>query len=339
VTERLRQRMGEEGLGALARYIQSSREAALLVAEGGELAAVALHEARGQVPRAQVWLSQAKPPRPAPGAPRGGVARSPSAMASLVDETVGLTAEVVEARLLRVEWESAGPRLSGNVAALEKQRPSLEAPPLEARGHPLWGEYVAYYEGRLAELRRGLEAKPPLAWAGYGRMRGLFARGLLFERGMLRVLRADAARPRAERLFLRDFELPLVEAYVGVNKPTSGLRFADVLVIEQRTPPPGQPRRVETFSFKSRDFGLMELDDMKVQMTSDAREALRYYGETLDIRRPSLKHLFPEGQQVRVQRVRLIYEGGELMPKKPDWFEAAREVAQQAVRGVEVLSQ
>jgi hypothetical protein len=59
VTERLRQRLGEEGLGALARHIQSSRQAALFVAEGGELAAVALHEARGQVPRAQAWLSAA----------------------------------------------------------------------------------------------------------------------------------------------------------------------------------------------------------------------------------------------------------------------------------------
>jgi hypothetical protein len=96
---------------------------------------------------------------------------------------------------------------------------------------------------------------------------------------------------------------------------------------------------VETFSLKSRDLRLMDADILVAQMKADAREALGYYGEKLDIRRPSLKHLAPEGSTVRVQRVRLIYEGGELMPKNPDWFKAAREEAQRTVKGVEVSSQ
>jgi hypothetical protein len=336
VTERLRRHLGADGLSELTRYIRASREAALLVAEGGELGAAALYEARGQVPRARAWLSQAKPPRGAgPGGARGGVRGRPGGLAALVDEGAGLTAEVVEAKLGRVEWEVAGPRLSGNVAALERQRPSLQAPPVEAGGHPLWGEYVAYYEGRLAELRQGLEVKQPLTWAGYERMRGQFARGLAFERDMVALLRADAALPRAQRRFLQDFDSPRVEVYVGVRKPGSGLRYADVLVIEQR-PPSGQLPRVETFSFKSRDFSQMGEKPLMAQLTADASEALRYYGETLDIRRPSLKHLVPEGQEVRVQRVRLLYEGGGLKPKNPRVRDAAVNVAQTAVTGVEV---
>jgi len=60
VAERLLRRLGGEGMHELARYIQASREAALLVYEGGEAGAVALYEARGHVPRAQVWLSEAR---------------------------------------------------------------------------------------------------------------------------------------------------------------------------------------------------------------------------------------------------------------------------------------
>ncbi|HYO56167.1 MAG TPA: hypothetical protein VEU50_25620 [Archangium sp.] len=49
-------------------------------------------------------------------------------------------------------------------------------------------------------------------------------------------------------------------------------------------------------------------------MIEDAREALRNYGETLNIRRPSLQPLLPGGSDVPISRVRLIYEGGKLKP-------------------------
>jgi hypothetical protein len=60
---RLWARLGGDAIRQLARYIQASREAALLVHEGGEAGAVALHEARGNVARAQAWLSEAKSER------------------------------------------------------------------------------------------------------------------------------------------------------------------------------------------------------------------------------------------------------------------------------------
>ena len=119
---------------------------------------------------------------------------------------------------------------------------------------------------------------------------------------------------------------------MGVLKPKSGLRFADVLVIEKK-PLPRQPPRVETFSFKSRDLSGLKYEALEAQMKMDAREALRSYGETLDIRRPGL-----EGP-VEVQRVRLIYEGGDLKPKNVKELESAVGETKKEVPGVEVLFQ
>ncbi|MFY0563345.1 hypothetical protein ACN28E_05830 [Archangium lansingense] len=352
-------RLGVDGLRELARYIRTSRKAGELAAVGGVDAALALREARGDVAKAQAWLSQARPERSGSPAARGGASKGPGEVASVADDTArpspkrtpagqhpsglsslvdgeaGLTLEVVEAKLRRVEFESSGPRLSGDVALLKKQRPTLDAPPPGAQGHPLLSEYVAYYGERLKEMELGAAVQPPLAWAGYERMRGRFARGLAFERLMVKLLSDDAALPRARRHFLADFDRPRIEAYVGMRKPESGLRFADVLVIEEGAPA-GTPPRVETFSFKSRDLSLLKYDAMRVQMTADAREALSYYGGTLDIRRPSLQYLGPE---VQIQRVRLIYEGGALKPKLVDDLKAAAEEAEKQVKGVEVFFQ
>jgi hypothetical protein len=256
----------------------------------------------------------------------------------LIDEQAGLPPEVVEAKLLRVELESSGPRLPGNVELLEKHRPSLDAPPPSAQGNPRWTEYVAYYEKRLGELRQGTAVQPPLAWMGYERMRGWFARGLAFERIMVELLRIDAQRPRAERRFLGDFDQPRLETYVGVKTPQSGLRFADVLVIEEGTLTGTLPR-VETFSFKSRDLSLLGEEALAARMMADASEALGYYGLTLDIRRPSLQPLLRKGSKVPVHRVRLIYEGGALKPKDVADLKAAMEEARREVPGVEVLFQ
>ncbi len=361
VAERLRERLGEEGVGQLARYIQARREAAVLVGAGGEPAAMALYAARGDVARAQAWLSQARPEpgsvaRPTAGAgkspgggasvadeaagstpKRAGAGITPGSVTSLVDESVGHTAEVVHAKLARAELEAHGARLPADVAWLEQNRPVPEAPPAGVpEGSALWGEYVAYREARLSELKAGKEARGPLRWEGYEGLRGWFARGLAFERVMVALLRADAALPRAQRLWLRDFVNPRIEVYVGVAKEGQpGVRFADVLVIEQQ-PPAGQPPRVETFSFKSRDLSLLRSEALEAQMIADARDALRYYGETVNIRRPSLKYL---GPKVQVQRVRLIYEGGALKPKNPDALKKAVPAIQKKVRGVEVLVQ
>ena len=153
---------------------------------------------------------------------------------------------------------------------------------------------------------------------------------------MVRLLQADAQKPRAERRLLGDFDRPRVEIQVGVRKPGTGLRFADVLVIEEGTPGPG-PRRVETFSFKSRDLSQLGDKALEAQMKADASEALRHYGETLDIRRRSIQSILPGGSDVRVVRVRLIYEGGDLKPTKVNDLNAVVDAVQEAVLGVEVL--
>ncbi|MCP3136893.1 hypothetical protein [Pyxidicoccus xibeiensis] len=200
-------------------------------------------------------------------------------------------------------------------------------------GSALWSEYVTYRERRLAELVEGRPSKGPLKWEGYQQMRGLFTRGLEFERTMVSRLREDAALPRGERRWLRDFDTPRIELHVGVAKPrVPGVRYADVLVIEGR-PPSAQPPRVETFSFKSRDLAGLRVEPLTTQMVADASNALRYYGETLNIRRPELRF------EVRVQRVRLIYEGGALKPRDPDMLRTAVQSVQNEVQGVEVLFQ
>ncbi|MBZ4422676.1 hypothetical protein [Myxococcus sp. RHSTA-1-4] len=77
---------------------------------------------------------------------------------------------------------------------------------------------------------------------------------------------------------------------------------------------------------------------LEAQVLADAREALSYYGQELNIRRRTLN---PEGDlvQVQVQRVRLVYEGGDLGPGNPkEWKKAVNEVKSK-VTGVEVLLQ
>lgn len=362
VVERLRARLGESDFAQFGRWLQGSRKVAVLVATHGEPVAMVLIEARGDPARAQAVLSQARPEPQSPAravagagtsldraATRGdeaagsspkrpGAGSTPGSLASLVDESVGHSEEVVHARLARAELlETPDARLPADVAWLEQNRPVLGALPSGVpEGSALWREYVAYREGRLSELKAGEKAKGPLRWEGYERLRGWFARGLAFERTMVALLRADAALPQAQRLWLRDFVDPRIETCVGVAKEgQSGVRFADVLVIE-RQPSVGQPPRMESFSFKSRALSLLDEKALATQMTADASDALRYYGETLNIRRPVLKYLGPE---VQIQRVRLVYEGGKLKPKNLDELQRAVKRVQGDVRGVEVLVQ
>ncbi|WP_309896847.1 hypothetical protein [Archangium sp.] len=331
-TRELQARLGAgvEGPRELARYIQARREAGRFVAVGGMDAALVLYEARGDVARARPLMSRARPG--ATGSPL------PGTLASLVDEGVGHTWEVVEAKLAAVELEATGPRLPTDTRVLKQHRPALDTPPPEARGNPRWREYVDYYEERLGEVERGKASKGPLKWEGYERLRGWFARGLDFERDMVKLLREDAAKPRAERRFLGDFDKPRVETQVGVSKRGSGLRYADVLVIEEGELG-GRPRRVETFSFKSRDLSGLDRKALRAQMIEDASEALQKYGEKLDIRRDSLQRLFGTAGEVRVSRVRLIYEGGALKPMRIDNLDAFVTATEKAVPGVEVLFQ
>jgi CBS-domain-containing membrane protein len=74
-------------------------------------------------------------------------------------------------------------------------------------------------------------------------------------------------------------------------------------------------------------------------MVEDAKEALRKYGETLDIRRESIQPLLLHGSEVPITRVRLIYEGGALKPKEVRELKAAIQEAERIVKGVEVFFQ
>jgi hypothetical protein len=258
-------------------------------------------------------------------------------MAAAVREAAGFSREALEAKWRQAELEAPGPRLPADVALLETQSPRLEAPPPGVHAaSALWGEYVAYRQKRLGELRAGEKARGPLYWEAYELRRGQFTRGLVFESGMVARLKADAALPRAQRQWLGDFHQPRVEVHVGVTKAGAQcVRYVDVLVIEQ-LPLAGQPPRVETFSFKSRDFKLFDKALLKVQVTEDASAALRYYGGTLNIRRPALRL---RDVEVRVQRVRLIYEGGRLLPEIPEILRPAVEKIETSVQGVEVSFQ
>jgi outer membrane protein OmpA-like peptidoglycan-associated protein len=335
VADRLFNQLGGEGMVEVARYMRDSREATLLVYETGEAGAVALYNTEGNAGRARAWLMEGN--TGGKGAPRAraGMRKPQGGLAALVDESVGHTREVVEAKLLTAELEASGGRLPGDIALLEKTRPVLDSPPPGAQGHPLWSEYVAYWENRLAELKQGKAVKPPLKWEGYESMRGLFARGLAFERTMVQLLQADARLPRAQRLFLQDFIQPQIMTHVGVSKPKNkGVRYADVLVVEE-APPTGQPPRVETFSFKSRNFLAAAPEELTSQMKIDARNAVNYYGEELYIRRfPHELH----GVLVRIQRVRLIYEG-TFKPKNPQILREALDAVKSEVKGVEVFFQ
>ena len=177
------------------------------------------------------------------------------------------------------------------------------------RDFPLWREYVAYWEQRLAELKAGQTAKGPLRWDGYQwLMEPVRPRAGVRARHGGPAARRRGAAPEAAAL-ARGLRAAVHRDQRGSGQAgVEGVRYADVLVIEEGR---GQPPRVETFSFKSRDLSGMADKPVAAQMMADAAAALRYYGETLNIRRPSLKHL---GPRVQVRRVRLVYEGGELMP-------------------------
>ena len=191
---------------------------------------------------------------------------------------------------------------------------------------------MAYLETRAAEIRQGIAQKGPLKWAGYRLVRDRYARGLAFERKMVALLEEDAALPRARRRWLKDFDQPRIETHVGVAK--ADIRFADVLVIEEG-PAAGPTPRVETFSFKSRELNRLGRSELTAQMRADAGDALLYYGETVDIRRPEFKL---RGIPVKVERVRLIYER-KLAPSDTDLLTSAMRNVKEDVKGVEVLFQ
>ncbi|ADO70474.1 uncharacterized protein STAUR_2670 [Stigmatella aurantiaca DW4/3-1] len=377
---RLEEHLGINAARDLLRYLQASREGALLAAEWGEAGLLALYEARGNPAKAQAVLmetasreaAQAVATRGSAGkrpvnldlfeqnaevsaaeaqaasresskaaTTREGANREPARSSAkrqqfdnldlfAQDAKVG-AAEAAKAKLFLAELESQGPRLPKDAKLLKQMAPKLEEPPPGVeKGAPLWQEYVAYRKRRLREIQDGDAVKGPLKWEGYEGMRAYYARGMAFERTMIAILKEDAALPRAQRRWLGDFEQPRIETHVGVSK--ADLRYADVLVIEAK-PTPGQPPRVETFSFKSRNLSRLDSEVLEIQVNTDASNAMKHYGGTLKILRDGMR------QQANVKRVRLVYEGQELLPKERVMWDNAVDAAKSAVKGVEVLSQ
>ncbi|WP_228558473.1 hypothetical protein, partial [Myxococcus sp. AB056] len=375
---RLEEQLGITAARDLLRYLQASREGALVAAEWGEAGLLALYEARGNPAKAQAVLmevasresAQAVASRGSAGkrpvnldlfeqnaevsageaqaasresskaaTTSGGANREPARSSArrqqfdnldlfAQDARVG-AAEAAKAKLVLAELESSGPRFPKDVKLLNEMAPKLnEPPPGVDKGAPLWQEYVAYRKRRLKEIRDGEAVKGPLKWEGYEAMRAYYARGMAFERTMIAILKEDAALPRAQRRWLGDFEQPRIETHVGVSKVD--LRYADVLVIEARSPP-GQPPRVETFSFKSRDLRFLKKDELEVRVNTDASNAMKFYGGSLKIVRDGMR------QQAQVKRVRLVYESERLLPENPNSLKDVARAAEQLFTGVEVV--
>jgi len=312
VAERLWARLGGPGVLQLAKYLQADGEAALLVYEGGEAGALGLYEARGDVGKARALMVKAVPERAGPAVGMAGVAGEGAVrgLAALLDEASGLTREVLEAKLVEAEASLPGERLVADLPALERAKPLVEHPARGVtEGDVLWREYVAYYEERVASMKRAQAAgqdvpKPPRTWESYRRFRADLQRGLDYESRRVAMLQAEAAKPPEQRTLLKDFRRPRVVRNAGVRK--ADLRYADVLVIEREVTP-GQPPRVETFSFKSRSLKSMMPQEVQAQAMADARDAMRYYGGTLDLRTPSLGL---RGTPLRVAKVHLVYDAG-----------------------------
>src|SRR5262249_4318253 len=87
----------------------------------------------------------------AAGSPEGREMLAAAEGRTLVAATT--EAEVLEARLVEAEATSTGARYPAVPSELARFRPSLQSPPENvAAGDTLWGEYVAYWEQRYAEV-------------------------------------------------------------------------------------------------------------------------------------------------------------------------------------------
>jgi hypothetical protein len=75
--------------------------------------------------------------------------------------------------------------------------------------------------------------------------------------------------------------------------------------VDSATLRPGTTPRIHTFSNKSRDFSLMNNEQIQQQATMDATEALSKYGGTIEVRRPG-HPLF--GKKTVVTQVHLVYD-------------------------------
>jgi hypothetical protein len=224
-------------------------------------------------------------------------------------------AEVLEARLVEAEAVATEARHPAALPQLSRFRPSLaNPPPGMAAGESLWSDYVAYWEGRYAELAghgsRQPTPKPPLTWEGYGTLRAQYRRGLEFQRTVAQALRRELDLSTTARRLLRGMQQPHLTENVGLGHGgNTSLTYADQFVFDEASLQQGSRLRVETFSNKSRDFRGWSEEDVIKQARVDAKEALAKYGGTVQVRRPG-HPLF--GRDVPVSQVHLVYDSETL---------------------------
>jgi hypothetical protein len=234
---------------------------------------------------------------------------------------VSTDAEALAARLLEEEALATGPRHPAALSKLARFRPALGSPPEgTASGDTMWGDYVAYWEQRYAELAGksptpagAPKPRPPLAWEAYRQFQKIVQRGSRFQRSVSEAMRQELTLPEAQRHLVPNMKKPHLAENVGVARTGSPqVLYPDQLVVDEATLKAGTRPRVEAFSNKSRDFNNMSEKQISAQASTDVEEALSKYGGIVQIRRPG-HPLF--GQEVTVSKVHLVYDA-ELASEK-----------------------
>lgn len=230
----------------------------------------------------------------------------------------------IQTRLVETEALEIGARQTAVLEDLGRLRPLPERPPAGVTaGEALWRDYVTYWERRFSELS-AVDAqvagiRPPLTWESYQLFRTRFARAMKFQSDVSAMLQGEVERPHGKRQLLQGMEKPQMDENVGLAHAGSDARtFVDQLVLDEATLQSASPR-VETFSTKQRDFRQMSDQNLRAQVEADAREALRKYGGTVEIRRQG--HPLFE-RRVPVSRVHLVYDSGMI----PDLHDVGREM-------------
>jgi hypothetical protein len=225
----------------------------------------------------------------------------------------------IQSRLVEAEALETGARQTSVLKDLARLRPLPERPPAGVNaGEALWRDYVTYWERRFAELpmpeARAAGLRPPLTWEGYRLFRTRFARAMKFQSDVSALLQEQVEKPHGQRQFLREMARPHINENVGLAHQGSDARtFVDQLAVDEATLESETPR-VETFSTKQRDFTRLDNKAVIAQVEADAREALRKYGSTVEVRRPG--HPLFE-RKVPVTQVHVVYDEN-LAPHPPE---------------------
>jgi hypothetical protein len=224
----------------------------------------------------------------------------------------------MRARLVETEALETGARQTAVLKDLARLRPLPERPPSGVTaGEALWRDYVTYWERRFSELSapdaRATSIRPPLTWEGYRLFRTRFARAMKFQSDVSAMLQAEVEKPRGKRQLLHEMARPQMDENVGLAHEGSDARtYADQLVVDEATLESDAPR-VETFSTKQRDFTAMSERGFQTQVEADAREALRKYGGTVEVRRQG--HPLFE-RRVAVTQIHVVYDES-MVPQVP----------------------